>query len=68
MITAEKVDVLIVGAGLSGLLAANTLRSLGASLRIVDKGRGVGGRLATRRLGVGGPNETTVRTKIANAP
>ncbi|PTY06761.1 NAD/FAD-dependent oxidoreductase [Verrucomicrobia bacterium LW23] len=53
MKTEEIRDVLIVGAGISGLLAAKTLHSGGANLLVVDKARGVGGRLATRRMGSG---------------
>ena len=44
-------DVAIIGAGIAGLSAARTLRRAGLSVAIVDKGRGVGGRLATRRIG-----------------
>jgi renalase len=46
-------DVLIVGAGLSGLVAAQTLAASGLKPLMVDKGRSVGGRLATRRIGGG---------------
>ena len=44
-------DVAIIGAGMAGLSAARTLRSAGQRVVVVDKGRGVGGRLATRRIG-----------------
>jgi predicted NAD/FAD-dependent oxidoreductase len=44
-------DVVIVGAGISGLMAARHLTSVGRSVVVVDKGRGVGGRMATRRIG-----------------
>jgi renalase len=42
-------DVIVIGAGVSGLLAAETLRDRGLRVVVLDKGRGVGGRLATRR-------------------
>lgn len=41
----------IIGAGLTGLVAANILAEHDVTARIVDKGRSVGGRLATRRIG-----------------
>lgn len=44
-------DVAIVGAGLAGLVAARELTATGARVRLLDKGVGPGGRLATRRIG-----------------
>lgn len=43
--------VVIVGAGMTGLVAAAELTAAGAQVTVVDKGRSVGGRLATRRIG-----------------
>jgi renalase len=42
--------IIVVGAGLSGLVAARALAPE-HEVTVVDKGRSVGGRLATRRLG-----------------
>ncbi|MBI1294684.1 FAD-dependent oxidoreductase [bacterium] len=49
----KKVEVLVVGAGVSGLVAACSLREAGHNVLVVDKGRSVGGRMATRRVGAG---------------
>jgi predicted NAD/FAD-dependent oxidoreductase len=43
-------DLLVVGAGIAGLVAARDL-AVGHHVTVIDKGRGVGGRMATRRLG-----------------
>ncbi len=43
-------DVLVLGAGVAGLIAASELLRAGRSVMILDKGRGVGGRLASRRI------------------
>jgi renalase len=48
MTDTNHADCLIVGAGIAGLVAGRSLRGRGLSVLIVDKGRGVGGRLATR--------------------
>ena len=42
-------DVLILGAGLCGLKAAGDLHQAKRRVLVLDKGRGVGGRAATRR-------------------
>jgi len=44
-------DVLVVGAGLSGLTAARVLADAGRTVRLLDGRDGPGGRLATRRIG-----------------
>ena len=44
-------DVVIIGAGIAGLAAASELLAAGRSVRVIDKSRGVGGRMASRRVG-----------------
>jgi hypothetical protein len=46
-------NIVVVGSGLSGLMASRLLVSQGHTVTVFDKGRGVGGRLATRRIGEG---------------
>lgn len=46
----DTTDVLIIGAGISGLLCATELKKRGLTVTVLDKGRGVGGRMATRRM------------------
>jgi predicted NAD/FAD-dependent oxidoreductase len=43
-------DVIIIGAGIAGLSAADVFKKAGCSVLLLDKGRGVGGRMATRRM------------------
>ncbi len=60
------VDVLVVGAGIAGLLAATRLTEGGLKVRVLEKSRGYGGRMATRRMGEAvfdyGAQYFTVRT------
>jgi hypothetical protein len=62
------VNILIIGAGLSGLLAAVQLQGSGKQVTLIDKGQTTGGRLATRALGPGfadtGAQFFTVREPI----
>ena len=61
-------NILIIGAGLSGLLAAVQLQGSGKQVTLIDKGQTTGGRLATRALGPGfadtGAQFFTVREPI----
>jgi len=45
--------VAVIGAGMSGLVCARTLQDAGFAVKVFDKSRGVGGRLATRRTDYG---------------
>ncbi|NBV51116.1 FAD-dependent oxidoreductase [bacterium] len=42
-------DILVIGAGISGLASARALQDQGFSVAILEKSRGLGGRMATRR-------------------
>ncbi|MCG6158592.1 NAD(P)/FAD-dependent oxidoreductase [Rubinisphaera margarita] len=46
----SSLRVAVVGAGLSGLVCARDLRQAGHEVQIFDKGRGVSGRMSTRRV------------------
>ncbi|TAF50896.1 MAG: FAD-dependent oxidoreductase [Oscillatoriales cyanobacterium] len=43
-------DVVAIGAGMAGLICARQLRLAGYSVAVVEKSRGPGGRVATRRV------------------
>lgn len=45
--------VAVLGAGMAGAIAARRLAEAGLSVTVFDKGRGPGGRMATRRTGDG---------------
>ena len=44
---------LIIGGGISGLITATILHRNNIKVTVLDKGRGIGGRLATRRIKTG---------------
>jgi predicted NAD/FAD-dependent oxidoreductase len=44
-------DAIVIGAGIAGLSAARELLAAGRRVLVLDKGRGLGGRIATRRIG-----------------
>lgn len=47
--TEETSDVVVIGAGMSGIACARMLADAGRGVIVLDKGRGLGGRMATRR-------------------
>ncbi|MGH1574570.1 NAD(P)/FAD-dependent oxidoreductase [Methylobacterium sp. P31] len=47
----QRQSVAILGAGMAGAAAARRLADAGLKVRVFDKGRSVGGRMATRKVG-----------------
>ncbi|MDX5400896.1 MAG: FAD-dependent oxidoreductase [Rhodobacterales bacterium] len=45
-----SVDVVVIGSGMAGLTCARRLHDSGLRTVVLDKGRGIGGRMATRRV------------------
>jgi predicted NAD/FAD-dependent oxidoreductase len=48
--TEQSTDVLVIGAGMAGLMAAAELQRASRRVLVIDKGRRIGGRLASRRF------------------
>ncbi|OYX00993.1 MAG: deoxyribodipyrimidine photolyase, partial [Caulobacter vibrioides] len=42
--------IAIIGAGMAGLSCAQALSAAGHAVQVLDKGRGPGGRMSTRRI------------------
>lgn len=43
--------IIVVGAGISGVACARTVADAGLPVRLIDRGRRIGGRMASRRFG-----------------
>lgn len=46
----SRVEIAIIGAGITGLICAQVLQQAGYQVVVLEKSRGVGGRMATRRV------------------
>lgn len=50
----ETAEIVIIGAGMAGIACARQLAAAGRAPVLLDKGRGIGGRMATRRVPIDG--------------
>ncbi|MCC6000101.1 MAG: FAD-dependent oxidoreductase [Pararhodobacter sp.] len=50
----ETAEIVIIGAGMAGIACARQLAAAGRAPVLLDKGRGIGGRMATRRVPLAG--------------
>ncbi|MBD3332829.1 FAD-dependent oxidoreductase [candidate division GN15 bacterium] len=50
MNTSAAGSCIVVGAGISGIMAARKLHQFGMKVTVIDKGRNFGGRMATRQM------------------
>ena len=46
-------DCIVIGGGITGLIIATILQRKGITVSVADKGKGIGGRMATRRVSQG---------------
>lgn len=51
---ASHSEIAIIGAGMAGLACARAITAAGRKVQVFDKGRGPGGRMAARRVEIGG--------------
>ncbi len=47
----SKSTVAVIGAGMTGITCARALADAGFDVTVFEKSRGLGGRMATRRVG-----------------
>lgn len=64
MSPARRPSVAVVGAGLAGAACARQLAEAGFDVSVIDKSRGVGGRMATRRAEWAGADGTPVPARF----
>jgi predicted NAD/FAD-dependent oxidoreductase len=60
--------IAIIGAGMAGIACAHALKKFGCSAVLLEKSRGMGGRLATRRTAEGDPFDHGAQYVAAREP